>query len=87
MPTDPRRYLDLEFDAANTRHLARHRITRADVETVFASQPDVRRNKRTGAGDYLVTGRGRGGRRLVIVVVWADEAERVLRPITGRELS
>lgn len=87
MTTDPRRELELESDAANTAHLARHHITRADVEALFASSPQVRRNKRSRAGEYVIIGRGRGGRELLLVVIWADEPARVLRPITGWERS
>ncbi|MGH8933320.1 MAG: hypothetical protein ACRDZO_22460 [Egibacteraceae bacterium] len=85
MPTDPRNYLELEFDAANTAQLARHCITRADIEAVFAGSPQVRRNKGSRSGEYVVIGCGRGGRPLLIVEVRADEPARVLRPVTGWE--
>lgn len=48
-------------------HIARHEITPEEVEDVLFSPPlDARRGKYPGT--YLVFGRSRGGRRLLVVI-------------------
>lgn len=42
----------------NADHLTQHGVTLAEVEDVFLSQPDIRRNKRAGTGDYYAVAKG-----------------------------
>ncbi|MGH8931397.1 MAG: hypothetical protein ACRDZO_12415 [Egibacteraceae bacterium] len=54
-----------------------------DIEAVHRNGPRYRRNKRNAAGTWLMTGRDDQDRELAISVLWADERERLLRPVTG----
>lgn len=69
-------------DRGNEGKLLRRAITRQDVETVHASRPRyVATSDR--AATWLMVGRDRGGRELVIGVVWVDAERRVLRAVAG----
>lgn len=48
----------VEIDDGNADHLTQHGVTLAEVEDVFLSQPDIRRNKRAGTGDYYAVAKG-----------------------------
>ena len=37
----PNSTVEFDWDAANIKHLARHKITRDDVEEVFANEPAI----------------------------------------------
>lgn len=52
---------------------------------MFANNPTWRRNKRRRAAQYAMDGRTDAGRSLRILVLWADETERVLRAVTAWE--
>ncbi|MGH3939447.1 MAG: DUF4258 domain-containing protein [Pseudonocardiaceae bacterium] len=55
------------MDGAQRAHIARHGITPEDVEDVLFCPPlDARRGKHEGT--YLVFGRNRNGRRLLVVI-------------------
>jgi len=55
------------WSSRSVAHIARHEITPEEVEDVLFSPPlDARRGKREGT--YLVFGRSRGGRRLLVVI-------------------
>lgn len=45
----------VEIDDGNADHLTKHGVTLAEVEAVFRSQPDIRRNRKfRNAGHYAV---------------------------------
>ena len=73
---------DLDFDEANLDHLAKHRITPAEVLEVWLNSPVYVPNKKGLAATHLMLGDTDGGRAMTIGVV-TDEARRLLRPITG----
>ncbi len=55
------------WNARNVAHIGRHDITPEEVEDVLFSPPlDARRGGRDGT--YLVFGRSRVGRRLLVVI-------------------
>ena len=55
------------WSSRSVTHIARHEITPEEVEDVLFSPPlDARRGKREGT--YLVFGRSRAGRRLLVVI-------------------
>lgn len=82
---DPRHAAFFEWDTRNEDHLARRGVTASEVEQVFANNPTWRRNKRRRAAQYAMDGRTDAGRSLRILVLWADETERVLRAVTAWE--
>ena len=71
----------LRWDDENTEHIARHGVSTDEVEQVCLSQPKVRRGR---CGRYLVLGRTRAGRHLLVVVAYLGNGE--VRPITAREV-
>ena len=71
-----------EWDAANERELARHRIASREVTDLFESRPVWLRNKRHASGNWRMVGRTAGGRVLTVIVLYRPET-RTLRPITG----
>lgn len=73
----------LEFDGANEAHLARHRVSPTEVLQVFNADPLWAPNVKGRTADWLMIGRTRGGRALVVAVLY-DEMRAVLRPITAR---
>lgn len=80
-PPDPRHAAFFEWDDGNEEHLAQHGVSPYDVEQVFGNDPTWRRNKGGRAAQYVMDGRTDAGRPLR--VLWADEAERVLRAVTA----
>lgn len=70
------------WDEGNESELARHHITAAEVEEVFADDPTWVPNRRRRSGDWKMIGDTSGGRLLTIVVRHDNDA-RLLRPITG----
>jgi uncharacterized DUF497 family protein len=55
------------WSSRSVAHIARHEITPEEVEDVLFNPPlDARRGKHEGT--YLVFGRTRNGRRLVVVI-------------------
>lgn len=79
----PSSAVGFDFDDGNLEKLARRGISPSHVRQVHRNGPMFRRNKRSVTATWLMTGRDDGGRELVVAVLWADEAERILRPITG----
>lgn len=65
-------------DDGNEEHLAQHGVSPYDVEQVFRNDPTWRRNKGGRAAQYVMDGRTDAGRTLRVLVLWADDAERVL---------
>lgn len=72
-----------EWDDGNEEHLVQHGVSPYDVEQVFGNDPTWRRNKGGRAAQYVMDGRTDAGRPLRVLVLWADEAERVLRAVTA----
>lgn len=66
-------------DDGNEEHLAQHGVSPYDVEQVFRNDPTWRRSKGGRAAQYVMDGRTDAGRTLRVLVLWADDAERVLR--------
>ena len=75
---------EFEWDYGNQSEFARHGIEPEEVEEVFDNHPDWKPNKRDRAGDWRMTGRTNGGRRLTIIIKDAGYAH-TLRAITGWE--
>jgi uncharacterized DUF497 family protein len=48
----------VEIDDGNADHLTKHGVSLAEVEDVFLSQPDIRRNKRSGRAHYYAIAKG-----------------------------
>lgn len=73
----------VEFDEHNEEHLWGHRVTATEVWEVFDDDPLWAKNKKNVSGAWLMIGRTRGGRPLVVAVVY-DEARGCVRPVTAR---
>jgi len=74
----------LAWDDENVEHIAKHRVSPAEVEEVcFAAEKAVLRAK--GAGRYVVLGRTKAGRYLTVVVTAPHKG--LARVITAREMS
>lgn len=90
-PRHPGTAVRFDWDEHNEAKLALRNITPGDVEEVFegawGEKPLFKRNKKAGTARWMMFGRDRGGRRLRIGVLWADEEERVLRAIHGLPLT
>jgi len=79
MPAD----LSFDWDSGNTRHIARHGITGAEVEEIFAHDPAaIGFETIEGEGRWTVIGHTNSLRFLV--VVWTMRGQDV-RPITAFE--
>ena len=73
--------LELDWDAANTKHLARHKITQKDVEEVFMNEPAIVDYEFVEQEDrWSAVGATNSLRVLVIVFTVRGEC---IRPITG----
>lgn len=72
-----------DWDDRNVDKLALRGISPEDVEEVWLSAPQYRRNKRSGTASWLMIGRDVSGRRLRIGILWEDERAGILRAITG----
>ena len=71
MPVD----LSLDWDSGNTRHIARHGITAAEVEEIFAHDPaDIGFETMEGEGRWTVIGHTNSLRFLV--VVWTMRGQK-----------
>jgi hypothetical protein len=75
---------EFEWDDGNLQHFADKGLTAEDVDAMLGSRITIKRNKRHASGSYKFLGRGRGGRRLTIVVTETSTPGR-WRPITGWE--
>jgi uncharacterized DUF497 family protein len=75
--------VEFEWDDGNVAHLAERGLDASDVNAMLGSRITALRNKRTGSGEYKLTGRGKGGELLTIVVARTAESSR-WRPVTGR---
>ncbi len=73
----------VEFDDSNEAHMARHGVTPLEVLQVFNGDPLWAPNVKGRAADWLMIGRTRGGRALVVAVTY-DDVRAALRPITAR---
>jgi len=76
----------LEWNEGNEAELAAHKIVASEVHEMWANQPVFAANIRHRAGDYKMMGLTDGGRRLTIVMHY-DTERRVLRPITGWDVT
>jgi len=73
--------VEFDLDAANIKHLARHRITREDVEEVFENEPAIVDYEFLGQEDRW-SAVGATNCLRVLVIVFTVRGERI-RPITG----
>jgi uncharacterized protein len=72
---------EFDWDAANLRHLARHRISRREFEEVMANEP-IFMDVRDEGGEERWYALGATDHLRVVFLVFAFRGER-LRPITG----
>jgi uncharacterized DUF497 family protein len=73
--------LVFNWDQANVAHIARHRVTREEVEQVFANDPmDLSTDVADSEERYASVGRTNQLR--VLVVAWSMRGDAV-RPITA----
>lgn len=82
----PRMAAEFEWDDGNLPKLALRGVRPEDVEHVFWNRPRWIPNKKAATAEWLMDGHDSGGRRLLVGVLWVDQAEGVLRAITAREL-
>ncbi len=80
--------MEFDWDAANIRHIGRHRVTPADVEQVFANDPmTVGTQQHNEEERFLCFGRTNGGRFLT--VLYTERAGRIrvvtAYPMTGAQ--
>jgi len=73
--------LEFNWDAANIRHLARHRIAPAEAEQVFRNEPVIV-DHRVIPGEERWTAVGVTNSLRVLVVVFTMRGMRI-RPVTG----
>jgi uncharacterized DUF497 family protein len=73
----------VQFDEGNESHLAERNVTPAEVLQVFNNDPLWAANVKGRTADWLMIGRTRGGRPLLVAVTY-DEVRAVVRPITAR---
>jgi uncharacterized DUF497 family protein len=74
----------LAWDDENVEHIARHRVSPAEVEQLcFAAEKVVLRAER--AGRYVILGRTEAGRYLTVVVTTPRQGR--VRVITARDMS
>ena len=73
--------MQFDWDAANAAHLARHGITRTEVEQVFSNAPILRGHDIVD-GEERWTAVGLTGTLRVLVLIFTLRGERI-RPITG----
>jgi len=73
--------VELDWDEANIRHLARHKISRREVEELFAGEPILIDHQAADREDrWSVVGATKALRVLVLVFTVRDQR---FRPITG----
>lgn len=73
--------VEFDWDAVNTRHLKRHRVTSAEFEDVINGEPIyLDYQTRTGEERYKVLGATKAGR--VLIGIWTPRAGKV-RAITA----
>lgn len=77
---------EFSWDEHNEGKLLERDIRPEDVETVFLSDPQIFKNKRSGTAAWMMVGKDGRGRTLKIGVLWADERHGVLRAITAWEV-
>jgi uncharacterized DUF497 family protein len=70
-----------QWDDGNVDHIGRHGVSAEEVEQACSARPKVRRGR---CGRYLVLGRTRAGRYLLVVVVNLGAGEG--RAITARDM-
>lgn len=71
----------LRWDESNVEHIARHGVSPDEAEQACFSRPKVRRGR---CGRYLVLGRTKGGRYLLVVLTHLGGGEG--RVITARDM-
>jgi len=64
-----------EWDDANVEHVLEHRVTPADVESMWSDRPKFRRNKRNRVASHAMIGPDAGGRVVVAFIRQADLSE------------
>jgi len=71
--------LAFEWDAANTAHLARHRVTRGEAEQVFSGAAlPLESEERGGEWRHTELGETEGGRLLLVVWTWRGQRIRII---------
>lgn len=88
--------MELDWDAANIRHIARHRVTPAEVEQVFANDPMIVGTEeypaeerclcfgRTDAGRFLTVFYTQRKGRIRVVTVYRMTRAQQRMYLTGR---
>lgn len=74
------RILDLAWDERNEEHIARHGVTREEVEDAVRNKPFVTRAR---DGTYRVIGQTLGGRYLTVIV--APRVDGPFYVVTARD--
>lgn len=77
------RYFEMRIDEANEHHVTRHGVSAREITQGFRNDPAVRRNRRARTGDYIALGVTDGGRRILVIFIFADEYG--VRPIAAWE--
>lgn len=73
--------IEFDWDARNTRHLKRHRVTPSEFEELMAGEPVyLEYQTRQGEERYKVLGATKDGR--IVIAVWMLRAGKV-RTITA----
>jgi uncharacterized DUF497 family protein len=73
--------VEFDWDAANIRHLKRHRVTPAEFDELINGEPmELEYQTRTGEERYKALGATKAGR--VLVGIWTPRAGKV-RAITA----
>lgn len=71
--------MEFDWDQANTKHIARHKIRPAEAEQVLGSDPvAIRYEERVGEERVLVLGQTNAGRLLAVVYTERNDRIRVI---------
>lgn len=78
---------DDDGEGGNVSHIVRHRVSPRECEEVRRGLPDVRRDTRPEhPSTWAFIGRTEGGRKVLVAVQWADQAEDTMRVVTAYEI-
>lgn len=78
------RITEIEIDDGNEAHLTRHGVSLAEIQQVFSSSPEIRRNRKNRASTHVALGTTSGGRRVLIPFI--DQGVGRIRPIAAWEV-
>jgi uncharacterized DUF497 family protein len=74
--------VEFEWDDDIEEKLGKRGIVKEDLDAMLQDRITVRRNKRSGSGDYQIRGRGVGGKHVRLVVARTSVPGR-WTPVTG----